>query len=195
MGTAYTTSPPICYLLASVIGEFAGAIPSPSGVLPALPACMVAHFHFSRPHRATLRDQWPRRQDRDPRPTPPPGTTTSPSIERPRTAQPRHDHITSGSDLSGLHRSIHAGCPYPRNVQRGRYTDIPTRASGAGRFSAICLRTANYLRKTSCVKSKYRFQDMQVSRHQGSRLEKTRKTTPCVKMAILPELNTPNPHT
>lgn len=111
-----------------------------------------------------------------------------PSIERPRTAQPRHDHFTSGSDLSGLHRSIHAGCPYPRNVQRGKYMHISMTASGAGRFSAIFLRTANYLRKTSCVKSKYGFQDTK-----EAVWKRTGRPTLCVKMAILSELNAPEP--
>lgn len=56
---AYTTSPPVYYLLASVIGEFAGAIPHPSGYMPAWPPAWLLHFHFSRPHRATLRNKWP----------------------------------------------------------------------------------------------------------------------------------------
>lgn len=66
---AYTTSPPVYYLLASVIGEFAGAIPFALWGPARLPARMAAHFHFSRPHRATLRNKWPRCQDRDPHPT------------------------------------------------------------------------------------------------------------------------------
>lgn len=44
---AYTTSPPVSYLLASVIGEFAGAIPHPGGVharLAALHGCSFPLF-------------------------------------------------------------------------------------------------------------------------------------------------------
>lgn len=55
------------YLLASVIGEFAGAIPSPSGVLPAWPPAWLLISTFPAHTRAALRNKWPRCQDRDPR--------------------------------------------------------------------------------------------------------------------------------
>lgn len=72
---AYTTSPPVYYLLASVIGEFAGAIPFSSGDVGRPHCCSFPLFPPThRPSSQCLRTQvvpLPRSRS-SPNPTPPP---------------------------------------------------------------------------------------------------------------------------